>query len=190
MKQKISLYLTIILTFPLLQASEFQVNNRTSQSQANVDIADLPNGGFVVSWSSYFGTSGRSNDIFCRVFEPNCSPLGNEFQINQSTSGNQTEPSIAVNASGKIIAAWQGFGSEENKIDIYAQMMDTNGLPVGDELLINNIITENDQVCPEIALNSSGSFVIVWDSETDCPGVFDVRKKFRTGYAFGIKRGG
>jgi hypothetical protein len=167
MKQIISLCLLIILSFVSVQGSEFQVNTRTSHSQANADIAALPNGGFVVSWSSYFGTSGRSNDIFCRIYEPNSSPKGNEFQINQTTTGNQTEPSIGVKNSGEVIVTWQGFGTEENRFDIFAQCIDSNGLPVGDEFHINNSIITNDQVCPEIAINDSGSFVIVWESEID-----------------------
>ena len=167
MKQKNLFFLAIFLSFLSVQASEFQINNRTSQSQANVDISSLPNGGFVASWSNYFGTSSRSNDIFCRIFEPNCSPIGDEFQINQTTSGNQTEPSIAVNTSGEIIVAWQGFSSEQNRFDIYAQMIDSNGLPIGDEISVNNTVISNDQICPEIAVNNSGSFIIVWESETD-----------------------
>lgn len=167
MKQKIIAYLIIILTVVSVKGGEFQVNNRTSQSQANADIAALPNGRFVVSWSSYFGTSGRSNDIFGRIFEPNCSPVGNEFQINQITTGNQTQPSIAVKDSEEFIVTWQGYSSDEDKFDIFAQWIDSNGLPTGDELQINNIIKENDQVCPNIAINKSGSFVIVWESETD-----------------------
>ena len=167
MKQKLTLFLLVILSFIAAHGSEFQVNNRTSQSQSNVDVAALPNGGFVVSWSSYFGTSGRSNDIFCRVFEPNCSPDGDEFQINQITTGNQTEPSIAAKTSDEFIVAWQGYGSEENQFDIFAQSMDSNGLPIGNELHVNNKLSSNDQTCPNLAMNNNGSLVIVWESETD-----------------------
>lgn len=167
MKQKLTLFLLTILSFATANCSEFQVNNRTSQSQANVDIATLPNGGFVVSWSSYYGTTDRSNDIFCRVFEPNCSPVGNEFQINQITIGNQTEPSVAAKTSDEFIVAWQGYVSEEDQFDIFAQRMDTNGLPIGNELHVNNKISSNDQTCPNLTMNNNGSLVIVWESETE-----------------------
>jgi len=167
MNNKITSFLLIIFSFVQTHAGEFQINNRTSQSQANAAISPLPNGGFVVSWSSYYGSSGRSNDIFCRFFEPNCSPIGNEFQVNQVISGNQTEPAIAVKTPDEIIVTWQGFSSDEEKFDIFAQIIDSNGLPIGNELKVNNLITENDQLCPEIAISDSGNFVIVWESETD-----------------------
>ncbi len=159
--------LLIVVSSLTAYGSEFQVNNRTSLSQTNVDIAALKNGGFVVSWSSYFGTSGRSNDIFCRIFEPNCSPKGNEFQINQITTGNQTEPSIVIKDVNEYIVAWQGYASEDEKFDIYAQRINLNGLPIGEELHINNKIKSNDQIYPDIAINDSGSFVIVWESAID-----------------------
>ena len=134
MKQKILSYLLVILFFALAHGKEFQVNNRTSLSQANVDVAAGPNGRFYTVWSSYFGTAGRSNDIICRIFEPNCAPTGDEFQINQTVLGNQTEPSIAVKKpTGDFIVVWQGPGLiEEDGEDIFAQWIDANGLPLGD----------------------------------------------------------
>ncbi len=166
MKQNLLFCTFIITLFTSVQGSEFQVNNRTSLSQANADITARPDGGFVVAWSSYYGTSGRSNDIFCRIFEPDCSPLGNEFQINQITTGNQTVPSIAVKDSSQFIVVWQGPGTiEENENDIFAQWMGTNGLPLGDELRINNNV-KGDQLCPKIAMNDSGAFVVVWESNS------------------------
>ncbi|MBN1973856.1 MAG: hypothetical protein JW787_09480 [Sedimentisphaerales bacterium] len=167
MKQRIMSYLLVILFFSSLKGGEFQINTRTSQSQANADITAGPNGGFIAVWSSYYSTSGRSNDIFCRIFEPNCSPVRGEFQINQAGTGNQSEPAVAANSSGKFIAAWQGPGSEGNGVDIFAQFMDAKGLPVGDELHVNNIKTQNDQTSPNLAMNESGSLVIVWESEIE-----------------------
>ena len=167
MKRKIFYCMFAVTFFTTVRGSEFQVNNRTSQSQANAAIAARHNGGFIVAWSSYYGTSGRSNDIFCRIFEPNCSPAGDEFQINQITTGNQTKPSIAVSPSDQFIVTWQGPGTvEEEGDDIFAQWMDANALPLGDELQINNINVKGDQVCPKIAMNDSGAFVVVWESDS------------------------
>ncbi len=169
MKRRILSCLLVILFLTSVEGSEFQVNTRAYESQANADIAAAPNGGFIVAWNSYYGTpSGRSNDIFCRIFEPNCSPADDEFQINQITSGNQTKPSIAVKPSGEFIVAWQGPGAiEENGTDIFAQWLDANGLPLGEEFSVNNTKIQNDQACPKLAMNESGSFVIVWESDSD-----------------------
>lgn len=160
--------LLVVLVVALAHGDEFQVNNRTSLSQANADIAAAHKGGFCVVWSSYFGTAGRSNDILCRIFEPNCAPAGDEFQVNQTTLGNQTEPSVAVRkAIGDFVVAWQGPAqTEEDGDDIFAQRIDANGLLLGDEIRINNINFRKDQVCPQIAANDSGSYVIVWESES------------------------
>jgi hypothetical protein len=168
MKKKLLPYLLIILSTTQGYCSEFQINNRTSLSQANSDIAALPNGGFAVVWSSYFNSIDRSNDILGRIFEPNCDPKNLEFQINQTTPGNQTEPSIAAKKSGECIVLWHGPGaSEQDGDDIFAQRIDVNGLPIGQEFRVNNTTFKNDQSCTKIAFNESGSMTIVWESETE-----------------------
>lgn len=160
--------LVAVVVLTSVKGSEFQVNTRTSLSQANADISALPDGGFAVVWSSYFGTAGRSNDIFCRIFEPNCSPAGIEFQVNKNSSGNQTEPAIALKPSGELLVVWQGPGvSEADGDDICAQKVDVNGLPIGEEFRVNNTKIQNDQSCPKIAINNTGACIIVWESETE-----------------------
>jgi hypothetical protein len=66
-------------------------------------------GDFIVVWSSY-GQDGSSNGVFGQLFDPNCSPLGEEFQINTTSSGNQAEPAVAMDAAAGFVVAWQGRG--------------------------------------------------------------------------------
>jgi hypothetical protein len=141
--------------------AEFQVNTRTSNNQANPAIAMDVDGNFVIIWSSY-NQDGNSNGIFGQRFDPNCSPVGDEFQINTTISGNQTESSVAMNAAGDFIVAWQGPGIDEE--DIFIQQFDPNGQPLGDELLVNSF-TQGKQRYPKVAIDSSGAFAVVWESE-------------------------
>jgi hypothetical protein len=141
--------------------AEFQVNTRTSNNQANPAIAMDVDGNFVIIWSSY-NQDGNSNGIFGQRFDPNCSPVGDEFQINTTISGNQTESSVAMNAAGDFIVAWQGPGIDEE--DIFIQRFDPNGQPLGDELLVNSF-TQGKQRYPTVAMNTDGAFVVVWESE-------------------------
>ena len=170
MKQMLFSYLLITSILVLSEVeglatastAEFQVNARTSSDQANADIAMDLNGNFVVVWSSRFGTPGRSNDIFGRRFDPNCSPVGDEFQINTIISGNQKEPSVAMDTTGNFIVAWQGPGIDEE--DIFIQQFDPNGQPIGDEFLVNTY-TQGKQQCPKVAMSRDGAFAVVWESE-------------------------
>jgi len=164
MKARYLCFLILSMFFAGLCQAEFQVNTHTSYDQKNADIAMEPGGNFVVVWSSY-GQDGSSNGIFGQRFDPNCSPIGEEFQINTTSSGNQTEPAVAMDAMAGFVAVWHGPGLlEENEEDIFAQCFDSNGIPIGDERCINRQIAGR-QLYPDVAISSNGMFVIVWESE-------------------------
>jgi hypothetical protein len=154
-------YLFIALILAPVCFAEFQINTRTSRDQANAAIAMDPVGNFVIVWSSY-NQDGNSNGIFGQRFDPNCTPIGNEFQINTTTSGNQKEPSVAMNAVGDFVVAWQGPGIDEE--DIFIQRFDPNGQPLGDELFVNSF-TQGKQQFPKIAMDKNGAFAVVWENE-------------------------
>jgi len=152
------LVVTSILTCPCL--GEFQVNTRTSDGQADAAVAMDANGNFVVVWSSYRG-DGDSGSVFGRRFDANCEPMGDEFQINTTTAGNQTEPAVAMDASGNFVVVWHGPGVTEE--DIFARRFDSNGQHLGDEFGVNTC-TDSRQLCPSVAMNNDGNFVVVWES--------------------------
>jgi len=141
--------------------AEFQANTHTSNKQENPAVAMDGSENFVVVWSSYL-QDGSSNGIFARRFDSNCTPISDEFQINTKTTGNQKEPSVAMDAAGSFVVAWYGPG--ENKEDIFARRFDPNGLPLGNEFRVNTY-TESRQRFPVVAMNNAGAFAVVWESE-------------------------
>jgi len=145
----------------VLAAAEVQVNIRTSGSQANPAVALDPGGGAVAVWSSYYTTLGRSNEILARRCDPNGTFAEEEFQVNQASEGNQTEPAVAMDGRGRWAVVWQGLGLEEE--DIFLRLLDPNDLPLTEDLLINSY-TAGRQLYPGIAANAAGAFVIVWES--------------------------
>jgi hypothetical protein len=163
MSNLLNSYLIIGVFFASIYGTEFQVNTHTTYDQKNAAIAVDQGGNFVVVWSSY-GQDGSSNGIFGRLFDPNCSPLGEEFQINTTSSGNQAEPAVAMDAAAGFVVAWHGPGFiEENQEDIFAQRFDPNGLPVGDEFRVNSY-TQDQQLLPSVTMSDDGTFIIVWES--------------------------
>jgi hypothetical protein len=146
--------------------AEFQVNTHTTYDQKNAAIVMDKGGNFVVVWSSY-GQDGSSNGIFGQLFDPNCGQLGEEFQINMASSGNQAEPAVAMDAAAGFVVAWQGPGLiEADQEDIFARRFDPNALPIGDEFHVNR--DANDQQCfPSVALTENGTVIIVWESSNN-----------------------
>ena len=153
----------ITLVAAIICRAEFQVNTHTTNKQENPAIAMNGAGNFVVVWNSYLQDKS-SNGIFAQRFDPNCSPLAEEIQINTTSGGNQKEPSVAMNKAGNFIVVWQGPGTvEADKEDIFARRFDSNGRPLGNEFRVNTN-TNDKQLCPRAAINNGGSFVIIWES--------------------------
>ncbi|MHC4072753.1 MAG: hypothetical protein ACYTGS_12105, partial [Planctomycetota bacterium] len=114
-------------------------------------------------WSSYL-QDGSSNGIFGQQFDPNYNPVGEEFQVNTTSSGNQAEPAVAMDAEGNFVVAWHGPGlTEADQEDIFAQRFDPSGLLLGEELLVNSYASDKQRY-PSVALANDGAFVVIWES--------------------------
>jgi len=150
----------ITLVAAMVCLAEFQANTHKSNKQENPDIAMDAQGNFVVVWNSYL-QDGSSNGIFGQRFDSNCKPASGEFQINTETSGNQREPSVAMDAGGNFVVAWYGPG--EDKEGIFARRFNANGQPLGSEFRVNTY-TNDKQLYPRVAMDNDGGFIIVWES--------------------------
>lgn len=162
MKRQFATSVTLSLVISIYCAADFQVNTHTADDQKDADIAMYADGSFVVVWVSYL-QDGSSNGIFGQQFDPNSTPIGKEFQINMVSSGNQKEPAVAVSAAGFVVT-WQGPGAvTDDGEDIFARRFDPDGLPLGDEFLVNTQTADN-QHYPDLTMNDDGSFIVVWES--------------------------
>ncbi len=160
MKPTLLSWLPACLILASAAQGQFHVNTHTTNSQTLPHIAQSENGNFVVVWSSY-NQDGSSGGIFGQRFDSNCSPAGGEFRVNTATTGNQTEPAVAMNNTGSFVVVWEG--PSVNTEDIFARRFDPNGKPLCDEFRVNTI-TAGKQLCPNVAMNNDGNFVVVWDS--------------------------
>ena len=163
MKRRFVTFFLLNLVFAWICEAEYQVNTHATNEQRNADMAMGSAGNFVIVWSSYL-QDGSSNGIFGRRFDPNCVAIDDEFQINTTSSGNQTEPAVAMDAAAGFVVTWHGPGvSELDSEDIFARRFDPNGSPIGEEFLVNTH-TGDRQRYPDAIVNPDGSFAVVWES--------------------------
>jgi len=175
----------ITLVAAIICQAEFQINTHTTNKQENPAIAMDGAGNFIVVWNSYLQDKS-SNGIFGQRCDKNCTPLGEEIQINTTSGGNQKEPSVAMDTAGYFIVVWQGPGTAEaDKEDIFARrfgkcvivwesanvpedgkkaicskLYDSNGLKIGTEFVAND--GPSDGRYPNAAIDSQGNFAVVW----------------------------
>lgn len=90
-------------------------------------------------------------------------PLGPEFRVNTTTTGDQVYPAVAAAPSGDFVVVWQSDTQAGGAPGIYAQRYAANGTPAGGEFQVNSTRQYYDPYLPEVAA-SAGGFVVTWDT--------------------------
>lgn len=142
--------------------SEFAVNTYTTNNQKESSIAMDADGDFVITWSSV-GQDGDGYGIYAQRYNANGSPAGGEFTVNTYTTGIQSEPSIAMDADGDFVIAWQSSAQDGDSNGIIARRYNADGTPASSEFAVNNYTTSR-QTSPTIAMDADGDFVVAWMS--------------------------
>jgi len=122
-------------------------------------VAMDADGDFVVAWE---GTRTLATELIllARRYSADGTPRADEFRVTTTTSG-QFEPSVALDADGDFVIAWENYYQEI--FDVTAQRYSADGTPQGGEFLVNTDTADNKSA-PSIALDADGDFVIAWDS--------------------------
>ncbi len=143
---------------------EIKVNTYSSSYQRSAQIAiNKTTGDFVITWVSD-GQDGSGEGVYAQRFDSNGNKIGAEFQVNTYISDNQFPRDIAMNSSGDFIIIWDSNGQDGSDRGVYAQRFDSNGNKVGTEFQVNTYTT-GYQMSSGIAMNSSGNFITVWQSD-------------------------
>ena len=111
---------------------ELQVNTYTVNDQQNPSVAVSASGQFVVVWQSLL-QDANSQGVFARRFSSSGAALANEFQISAYTIGSERNPSVAVDADGEFIVAWDD-GIAKN---VFARRFSSAGVPLTGNFLVN-----------------------------------------------------
>jgi hypothetical protein len=158
----------------LFVGGDIQVNTFSNTCQINPVIATLANGNVVVAWASFNQVSSTSlQDVYAQVLSPTGQRIGDEFLVNQFSSFNQRNPTIAALSDGRFVLVW--VSEQQNSsdaagdtaalsstasVDVYGRVFTADGNPVSGEFLVNS----GTNICssPHVAAGSGGTFMVVW----------------------------
>jgi len=143
--------------------SEFMVNTNTRLKQSAPSIAMDSDGDFVIAWDSNYQV-GTVMGIVARQYDKDGNPAGSEFMVSTLTEYNQQKPSVAMDADGNFVIAWQSLDQDGDGWGIYARLYDSDGNSTGSQFKVN-LNTINDQEHPSATMDPDGNFVIAWQSE-------------------------
>ncbi len=149
------------------QGSEFQVSTDTIDEGDAVVVSD-PNGGFLVVWERS-DIDGDQDGVVARRLDSSAMPVGSEFVVNAYTIGDQSDPGVAADSGGTgFLVVWESEDVDGDGDGIVARRLDSIGQPTGSEFVVNSYTTGNQGIQADsdffIAADSSGGFVVVWDS--------------------------
>ena len=102
--------------------SEFLAATNLGNDQEHSDILGLSDGRFMITWvdRSFVGGDTQGGAIKAQLFNSNGTRSGAEFLVNTTIDGNQSAPTLAELADGRIIVTW----NFENFADIHGQILD------------------------------------------------------------------
>ena len=150
---------------------EFLVNTTTAGAQTLPAVAMSPGGAFVVAWEG--GDAAVQKGVFARRYDAAGVPQGGEFLVNTTTANQQENPTVAMDADGDFVIAWQSFGQDHplpgTDYGVYAQRFNAAGVKQGGEFLVNQF-TQDHQYFPSAGMDHAGNFVIAWHSIHQGPG--------------------
>lgn len=137
------------------------VNTYTTGFQMFPQVAMSSGGRFAVVWESD-GEDGSGAGVFTRVYDEGGTPTGPELAVNFYTTGNQARPRAAMDGQGQMVIVYHSQGQDNSGHAILGQVVGAAGF-LGSPLYVNSY-TQGDQMYPSIAMNSSGAFVVAWQS--------------------------
>ena len=146
------------------QGPELHVNQFTTGTQNNSAVAMDNAGNFVVVWQSN-GQDGSSDGIYARRYSAAGAALGEEFRVNQFTTGSQQTPTVAMDSDGDFVVAWNSAAQDGAVGEIWARRFTGAGAPLGDEFHVNQL-TSGQQLTPSASMDGAGNFVISWSTAT------------------------
>ena len=87
---------------------------------------------------------------------------GPEFQVNTYTAHAQTQAKVAADPAGDYVAVWTSYPPTRNtSYGVYAQRYNVSGVAQGSEFEVSTS-TNSRQVHPDVAMDSTGDFVVAW----------------------------
>ncbi len=139
----------------------FRINDDNNLAhQADPALAGDFSGRYLTAWLDYREYSyPNSPGIYCQPLDTGLAPIDTNFNL-VTDSSFKDAPDLSLSAWGKGIVVWAD--NRNNDWDIWGQMLDSDGNPIGDNFLINDDGAGNEQHAPRVSSSALGWFVVAW----------------------------
>jgi len=147
-------------------SSETIVNTTTSNNQIRPAIAMNSSGEYVVVWASE-DQDGSDYGIYFQYYDSSGTATGSETLVNSGaddTNGGQRNPAVTLDNNGAFAIVWMSDGTDGDGLSCYYKRYTNSTTAQTSEIRANSSST-GDQKHPDIAGDTAGNYVIVYESE-------------------------
>ncbi len=115
----------------------------------------------TIAWELIRYQAPRQYDVMARRYDGSGAPLDNPIVINDDVAAcHQLNPEVAANTAGASAVVWEDM--RDGNPDVYVKRYGADGLPFGDEELVNDDGTDIHQRSPNVAVGEGGESVVAW----------------------------
>ncbi len=146
--------------------AEFIANATTTGSQHKPVVAMAGGGNFAIAWSS-FEQDGDGWGVFAQRFANDGTRIGDEFQVNEDTVGNQQDVDAVMADGGQLFFSWNHADADGGGWEVDARSFDADGNADGGSLPVNQAETAGQpghQQNAAVAVSPTGTAFVVYDS--------------------------
>ncbi len=138
----------------------FPVNATSALDQSTPEVATDFDGTFISVWTSD-GQDGSGTGIFAQVFDEDGEEVGPEFQVNDTTAGDQTDPAVSMSDDEAFAIVW--VGPDADGTGIFLRIFDEKRATTMADIPVNTV-TDGIQSNPDVALAEDEQVLVVWQS--------------------------
>jgi Ca2+-binding RTX toxin-like protein len=131
-------------------------------------VAMDESGSFIITWTSESDfQDDPTNGVYAQRYSATGVAQGTAFRINQFTTFDQTDASIAMDPDGGngFVVTWTSRNQDAiGSRGVYVRRFNADGTPKDtNDVLVNTYVT-GDQVHSTVSMAPDGSYVVVWES--------------------------
>ncbi|MCP4000192.1 MAG: T9SS type A sorting domain-containing protein [Gammaproteobacteria bacterium] len=151
-----------------------QVVNKTSQKAENEETNKDSSRDYLSTERKFIPAKSNSDQIRQSDKEQQVGvseklfkavPTGSETLVNSSTTNTQQNPAVAMDSTGNFVVVWESDGTDGDGYGIYGQRYNSDGTTSGSEFNVNSS-TAGNQRFPDVAMDQTGRFAVVWMDDT------------------------
>lgn len=135
-------------------------------------VAMASNGDFAVAWMDSSESSTGTYQILVRGFEISGRPKFQGFTVNSETLGLHRNPDVAIGTEGQFVVVWED-NNNSGDFDIKITGYYADGAEEFEESTVHSV-TAGDQTRPAVAMAADGSFIVVWEDDSDNNGKSEI----------------